>query len=1293
VELLYLIAVFYGLFLLVLPVWLIALSVRAGRLRRELSDVRDAHQREQLRLQRAMGELQTKLASLQSVQPATEKPAAETHTPKPEHQAPGVPSPSFTPAPIPPSPSMVPRAFTPAPPPPAPPPKPAVPSPSQPAAQPPLPEPPAVVTTPVHAATKPVEPPPAPAHPPTPPPQSLPAGTLPTVPPRPAVAVPPVAAHASTPISPLRSSALPSSFQKPAKTASSIEELLGKSWFAILGVIMTVIGLALLGKLVLQNVGPAGKALLIYAVAAAFLGTGICLEKRDRYQLLGRVGIGGGWALLFFSTFGIFYVPAMRVVDSALLDSILMLVVAVAMGAHTLRYNSQLVTGMAFLLGYTTVALSQDTVYSLTAGVMLGIGLVAIVLKMGWYQLEVFGILASYGNHLYWLYRILGPNGAHGRAFPEYHPSLALLFFYWLVFRLSYVARDIKNDLEEHVSTVACILNTLLLLGVMKFQSVNPELAYLALFALGAFEIAFALLPITRKRRRAFVLLSIMGSALMVAAVPSHFSGNPVAILWLIGAEVFLAAGILFDEVVFRRLGLFAGLLVGVDLFGFNLTPLVDLRAKSEALALATGVLFALCAVVFYLNALFVSSRWKKQLSQALDENLLIIHSYLAAAAGATAVWALCSNDWTAVAFAAAMLALAALNRRVASWHLQAQMTLLGALTLYRVLVFNIHLESPSHLHIVTRLVTLPLIGALFYGTAKLAALGEDQAQKVFRAIFSFAGAAMFGLLIWTESPELWIASLFLLAAVLLALVARRLHLFHLSVQEHLFALAAFFQTLAYNFRAPGHYGPFTLRLLSVALVAAGFYAISRRAALADAGYALVAAYLHTTAATFLITLLMWYESSTWLAALWVIFALVLTALDRRFHLDDLRFQAHVLSLLTLVRCITFSIYSEDLWHGIHVRLLTLALVAVIFYAMSQLIRMPEEWRARDFHHIYSWSASFLASLLLWYELDPVSRALGWAIFGLVLFEYGFLRKVAQYRYQAYVAFTAAFARIFFANLTAGMPGEFLSERMYTVAPLILIFFFVYAQLSGEESSALREKRFRSDVLLAYLGTATLVALAYFQFDPDLVVVAYAALVFVLFAVAWALRRSVFLHQGLLLTLLTFFRGITHNLFGASYLRNVTFSGRYSITTAAIAILFASLFFAFKWRNVDPTQPDASRNRLLASLLAHPERLQFFAPVTLLTVMLALKTEAGMITFSCGVEGVFIVLFALLVRERVFLQGGFCLLVLCVAKTIGMDIWHLDLLYGTITFIGVGLATTVTSLLYVKYQDNLKRYL
>jgi hypothetical protein len=1307
------------------------------------------------------------------------------------------------------------------------------------------------------------------------------------------------------------------------KAISALEDALGTNWFAKLGGIMIVVGITTIGLIKLQSFGAAGKAIVSYLVAFLLLAGGIFLEKRERYQLLGRVGIGCGWALLFGSTYGIHNFPAMRVLDSLVVDCILMLVVALAMAAHTLRYKSQFVTGLSFLLGYATVSLSfseiqsvssaganESAVYGLLAGVFLAIGLVTIVLKMGWFELEVFGILSSYLNHLYWLYKILGPNGAHGRAFPEYHASLAMLFFYWLTFRISYILRGVKTDFEEHVSTVSALLNTLLLLGVMKFQSVQPDLAYIALLLVGALEFIFAQLPVTRRRRRAFVILSLMGAALMIVAIPSHVSGNDVAYLWLVAAEVFLFAGIIFKEVVFLRVGLFTGLLVGIDLLVYNFRPLVVLRAKSEDLASGPGILFAVCGLTLYLNSLYIATRWKESFRSALDRRLLDIHSYFGAFATATAAWALFSNDWTALAFAGIMLGLAFLGRRLESRHLQIQYALLGALTLYRTLALNLHIESPANEHITTRLITLPILGAIFYLTAKLAALRDDQEQRTFRGLFALAGTALFAALIWFEVPELWqpllfiafavalsenaralryqvlafhahgitllavftaltadqynvhlwhtipahafgalpvvagcywiakrlgvenarhleiarvaytwlaagvmvwvieealrapwiavgwiafavalafstrwiryrhlawqanvvalaafvrtytfnlnlhqplwphvslrlftvglviasayvlakiaadaleefesivrnaytwaaalfvgllifgeaphdwMAVFFLAAGIILALVGCRWNLPHLGFQEHLFAIAAIARTFDYNYHLRTYYGNFSVRIITVSIVAAGLYGISRKATAPNAPYRLASAYLHTTAATSLLALLMWYEVSTgsgWLAAFWALFAFVLAAIDRRFKLDDLRWQAHALAALTMIRSVAINMYVADTWHGLSVRLLSLSIVAVVFYAMSRLVRMPEQWRARDFHHIYSWSASLIVSLLLWRELNPLSLAIGLAVFGLVLFEYGLLRKIAQFRYQSYVAFAAAFARIFFANLAAGESGVFWNDRMITVAPLVLIFFFVYAQLPAKEENIARDRRFRFDSLVAYLGTGTLAALFYFQFQDEWVVTAYAGLTFILFAAAWALRRPIFLHQGILLTLGTFARGMAHNLFGGSYLTGGDWKGRYFVVGSAAAILLATLYFAFEIRGRYAPPANASRwKKITTALVARPEQLQFFVPVILVATMFALKMNAEWVTASWGLEGLCIVLLAYAVKEQSYRRTAYALFLLCLAKIVAMDFWRETFLERGIAFLVVGGAILAVAFLHVRLKE------
>src|SRR5580658_10608754 len=159
--------------------------------------------------------------------------------------------------------------------------------------------------------------------------------------------------------------------QQRMKSVFALEETLGTNWLNKLGIIILVLGVALFGIYELGQLGPVGKVGLSYAVSLALLGGGIFLEKRERYRVLGHTLIGGGWALLFFTTYALNHVAAMRVLSSENTDLILMLGVALAMVVHTLAYRSQLVTGLAFLLAYSTVALSHDDVYSLSSGVVL----------------------------------------------------------------------------------------------------------------------------------------------------------------------------------------------------------------------------------------------------------------------------------------------------------------------------------------------------------------------------------------------------------------------------------------------------------------------------------------------------------------------------------------------------------------------------------------------------------------------------------------------------------------------------------------------------------------------------------------------------------------------------------------------------------------------------------------------------------------------------------------------------------------------------------------------------------
>jgi hypothetical protein len=345
----------------------------------------------------------------------------------------------------------------------------------------------------------------------------------------------------------------------------------------------------------------------------------------------------------------------------------------------------------------------------------------------------------------------------------------------------------------------------------------------------------------------------------------------------------------------------------------------------------------------------------------------------------------------------------------------------------------------------------------------------------------------------------------------------------------------------------------------------------------------------------------------------------------------------------------------------------------------------------------YAWVASSLVALLMWYELRPASVALGWTLFGLVLFEWGQARGWFWLRLQGYVAFASAFLRLFFVNLNAsGQPGE-LSSRVYTVVPLALAFYYVYERLEGKSAQEVEtDRRIKAASVLSYFGTIALAALMRFELGLDWVVVAWAALALALAAFAWKAKRQVFLHQSYLIGLAVLFRALFHNFYERSYFAADFWHSRWWSVGSTVAILFLVLPVAFALRG-RPQRESQAGPGLLASTFAaldlHPEQLFFFIPAFLLTVLLALEMRSGMVTVAWALEAFAVFIFALWVGQRSFRLTGLGLLLLCVGKIVVVDIWGLTPRDRYLTFIVLGTLLLFVSFLYSRHREALRQYL
>jgi uncharacterized membrane protein len=99
-------------------------------------------------------------------------------------------------------------------------------------------------------------------------------------------------------------------FGERVRKLLDVEQMLGSNWLSKIGVAILVLGIAFFLAWQLRELGPGGKITVGTLVAAALLGSGIWAERIDRYRILGRAALAGGWSLLFFVAYAAHHIPA-----------------------------------------------------------------------------------------------------------------------------------------------------------------------------------------------------------------------------------------------------------------------------------------------------------------------------------------------------------------------------------------------------------------------------------------------------------------------------------------------------------------------------------------------------------------------------------------------------------------------------------------------------------------------------------------------------------------------------------------------------------------------------------------------------------------------------------------------------------------------------------------------------------------------------------------------------------------------------------------------------------------------
>jgi hypothetical protein len=517
---------------------------------------------------------------------------------------------------------------------------------------------------------------------------------------------------------------------------------------------------------------------------------------------------------------------------------------------------------------------------------------------------------------------------------------------------------------------------------------------------------------------------------------------------------------------------------------------------------------------------------------------------------------------------------------------------------------------------------------------------------------------------------------------LVLSLAAQALRRIDLKWQALALVLLAAVRALSVNF-ANTNVTPFaphvTIRLLSVSTIALGIYLLARWSPLAQLRP------LYTVIGTFLVGLLAFDEApAPWTAVAWIAIALALALAARLWKDRAVLWQTHLLAALASA----WTLYAnfDPHYRGSRVQWMTVGITAVLLYALTWITNVERVIEDERMCQGYAWAASLLVSWLAWYQLQPIAVSAAWGIFALLLFEFPeFARLVnidvgkaaASWRAQAYVALAGGFVHIFYSNFNGGW-----GPAAYSPIALVFIYFYAYWQLGRREMSAL-EKSIRMDALLAWLGTATLAALARFELQTETVVIGYAGLVVVTLLVAWFTRRQIFVYQALVLLGVTAFRISMSNFFRLS-------GSSLSSAIWAIALLACAVPLAFQARK---SFQAGNTPHWISAFALHAEQPMFFVPVALLAVLMFLKLSGFRISMSWGIEGLVVFVLALWAKQRSFRLTGLGLVLLAAGKIVCWDTWQIADSRRFIALFVVSAILLVLSFLYGRNKEALRDYL
>lgn len=321
---------------------------------------------------------------------------------------------------------------------------------------------------------------------------------------------------------------------KPPKIKLDLEKFIGENLINKIGIIITVIGVAIGAKYSIENdlISPLTRIILGYLAGIGLLGFGIKLKKN--YENYSAVLVSGAIAIMYFITYSAYSFYDLIPQTMAFL---LMVVFTIFTVVAAINYNKQVIAHIGLVGAYAVPYLLSENsgqvaiLFSYMA--IINVGILVISFKKYWKPLYY----SSFG--LTWLIFFLWYVSDY-QTEAYYGLALTFLSIFFVIFYLVFLAYKLIRKEKFRIENIALLLiNSFIFYGVgyaiLDDHETGKQL--LGIFTLCNAILHFIVSAIIYKQKLAdknlFYLVSGLVLVFITITIPVQLDGNWVTLLWI----------------------------------------------------------------------------------------------------------------------------------------------------------------------------------------------------------------------------------------------------------------------------------------------------------------------------------------------------------------------------------------------------------------------------------------------------------------------------------------------------------------------------------------------------------------------------------------------------------------------------------------------------------------------------------------------------------------------------------------------------------------------------------------